>query len=52
MPKSKRNKVVPLSKVQKKGVNDKKVKLVKRIHKQLKDYKYSYVFTYKNMTSM
>ena len=52
MPKSKRNKVVPLPKVKKKGVNDKKVKLVKRIHKYLKDYKYCYVFTYKNMTSM
>lgn len=52
MPKSKRNKVVPLSKVTKKGFTDKKIKLIKRIHKYLKDYKYCYVFKYKNMTTM
>ena len=52
MPKTKRNKVVPLSKVTKKGFTDKKIKLIKRIHKYLKDYKYCYVFKYKNMTTM
>ena len=52
MPKSKRNKVIPLSKVSKKGPSDRKVKLVARIHKLLKDYKYCYAFTYKNMTHM
>ena len=52
MPKTKRNKVVPLSKVTKKGFTDKKIKLIKRIHKYLKDYKYCYAFKYKNMTTM
>ena len=52
MPKSKRNKVVPLSQVTKKGVNDKKNKLVSRIHKYLKDYQYCFAFTHKNMTNL
>lgn len=52
MPKSKRNRVVPLSKVAKKGFNDRKAKLFTRIHKYLKEYKYCFAFTYKNMTNM
>ena len=53
MPKSKRNKVIPLSKVTKKtGITDKKEKLVNRVHKYLKQYKYCYAFTYKNMTNL
>ena len=52
MPKSKRNRVVPLSKVTKKGPGEKKERQVKNIHKYLKQYKYCYVFTYKNMTNI
>ena len=40
MPKSKRNRVIPLSKVTKKDFNDKKIKLVSRIEKYLSKYKY------------
>ena len=52
MPKSKRNKVIPLSKVTKKGPGEKKERQVKNIHKYLKQYKYCYAFTYKNMTNI
>ena len=52
MPTSKRNRVVPLSKVAKKGFNDRKTKLFTRIHKYLKEYKYCFAFSYKNMTNM
>ena len=52
MPKSKRNRVVPLSKVTKKGPGEKKERQVKNIHKYLKQYKYCYAFTYKNMTNI
>lgn len=52
MPTSKRNRVVPLSKVAKKGFNDRKAKLFTRIHKYLKEYKYCFAFSYKNMTNM
>ena len=53
MPKSKRNRVIPLSKVTKKtGITDKKEKLVNKVHKYLKQYKYCYAFTYKNMTNI
>ena len=36
MPTSKRNKVVPLSKITKKNYGDKKILLIKRINKLLK----------------
>ena len=52
MPTPKRNRVVPLSKVAKKGFNDRKAKLFTRIHKYLKEYKYCFAFSYKNMTNM
>ena len=52
MPKSKRNRVVPLSRVTKKGPGEKKERQVKNIHKYLKQYKYCYAFTYKNMTNI
>ena len=52
MPKSKRSRVVPLSKVTKKGPGEKKERQVKNIHKYLKQYKYCYAFTYKNMTNL
>ena len=52
MPKSKRNRVVPLSKVAKKGPGEKKERQVKNVHKYLKQYKYCYAFTYKNMTNI
>ena len=53
MPKSKRNRVVPLNKVaSKKGISDRKVKLVSKVEKHLKEYSYCFVFTYKNMTNM
>ena len=52
MPKSKRTRVVPLSKVTKKGPGEKKERQVKNIHKYLKQYKYCYAFVYKNMTNI
>ena len=52
MPKSKRNKVIPLSKVTRKGPGEKKERQVKNSHKYLKQYKYCYAFTYKNMTNL
>ena len=52
MPKSKRNRVVPLSKVTKKGPGEKKERQVKNIQKYLKQYKFCYAFTYKNMTNL
>ena len=50
MPKSKRAKVVALSKVKKKG-RDSKEKLVENIHKSVDEYKYLYVLQSKNMTT-
>ena len=52
MPKSKRSRVVPLSKVTKKGPGEKKERQVKNVHKYLKQYKYCYAFVYKNMTNI
>jgi mRNA turnover protein 4 len=53
MAKSKRNKVVPLSKVGKKGkISEKKGGLVDKVNKYLKEYNFCYVFTYKNMTTV
>ena len=52
MPKSKRNRVVPLSRVTKKGPGEKKERQVKNIHKYLKQYKYCFAFNYKNMTNI
>lgn len=51
MAKSKRNKVVPLSKVKGK-FEAKKSTIVESIHKLLDDYKYCYVFKHKNMTNV
>ena len=52
MPKSERNRVVPLSKVTKKSPGEKKERQVKNVHKYLKQYKYCYAFVYKNMTNI
>lgn len=52
MAKSKRNKIVNLTKVGKKVVSGKKLTLVENIEKHLKDYKYVYVFSFKNMTTV
>jgi len=52
MAKSKRNKVVSLTKTKKTNVSEKKLELVEKIQKYLENYKYCYVFQYKNMTTM
>ena len=52
MAKSKRNKVVSLTKTKKTNVSDKKLDLVEKIQKYLNKYKYCYVFSSKNMTTM
>ena len=53
MPKSKRNRVVPLSKVlSKKGVEDRKIKLSNKVKKLLSEYNNCFVFTHKNMTNI
>ena len=52
MPKSKRNKVIPLTKTKKTIDKDKKVDLVDRIQNYLDEYSYVYVFKYKNMTNL
>jgi mRNA turnover protein 4 len=53
MAKSKRNKVVPLTKVSKKdNVSSKKSKLVESIENKLEEYEFCYVFRFKNMTTM
>lgn len=52
MAKSKRNKVVNLSKISKKNFSDKKVKMVTKIHKFLDEYTYCYAFHHKNMTTL
>lgn len=53
MAKSKRNKVVPLTKVAKKeNFGTKKSKLVESIESYLEEYEYCYVYKYKNMTTM
>lgn len=53
MAKSKRNRVVPLTKVNKKdNVSMKKTQLVKSIEKYLEEFEYCYVFRYKNMTTV
>lgn len=50
MPKSKRNKVVSLTKVKRKG-REAKEELVENIEKCLKKYKFCYVLSYENMRS-
>jgi mRNA turnover protein 4 len=53
MAKSKRNRVVPLTKVSKKeNLSVKKTQLVEKIENYLKEYENCYVFRYKNMTTM
>jgi len=52
MAKSKRNKVVSLTKTKKSNVSDKKLDLVEKIQKYMKNFKYCYTFSYKNMTTM
>jgi len=54
MAKSKRNKVVPLTKVGKKkdSVSNKKAQIVTNIEQYLNTYEFCFVFIYKNMTSV
>jgi mRNA turnover protein 4 len=53
MPKSKRNKVVPISKVKKQdNLSFKKKDLSDKIKKYLNQYEFCYVINYKNMTTM
>lgn len=48
MPKSKRNKVISLTKVKKQG-KEAKVELVEKIQESLDKYKFCYVLSYENM---
>ena len=52
MAKSKRNKIVSLTKTKKINVSDKKLDLVEKIQKYMDNYNYCYSFYYKNMTTM
>jgi mRNA turnover protein 4 len=52
MAKSKRNRVVPLTKVTKKGIVDKKALKIEKIQNYLEEFEYCYAFTYKNMTTV
>ena len=50
MPKSKRNKMVPLTNVKKKG-RDGKEELVDKVQDSVTNYKYSYVLSFNNLRS-
>lgn len=52
MAKSKRNKVVSLTKTKKSNVSEKKLDLVEKIQKYMNNFKYCYSFSHKNMTTM
>lgn len=51
MPKSKRNKVIPLTKTKKTIDHSKKEDLVEKVHSYFDEYAFCYVFHYKNMTN-
>jgi ribosomal protein L10 len=52
MVKSKRSRVVPLTKTKKCQGSEKKDKVFDRVHKCLDTYEHVYAFRYKNMTSL
>jgi mRNA turnover protein 4 len=52
MAKSKRNRVVSLTKTKKTKLLDKKSKFVEKVHKLIDTYTYTYTFAYKNMTTL
>jgi mRNA turnover protein 4 len=52
MAKSKRNKIVSLTKTKKSNVSDKKLDLVEKIQKYMDNFTYCYTFSFKNMTTM
>ena len=52
MAKSKRNKVIPLTKTKKTLDKDKKTDLVEKVQTFLEEYSFVYVFKYKNMTNL
>ena len=54
MARSKRNKIVPLSKVQKKNENisSKKAELADKLKSHLDEFQYCYVIKFKNMTNL
>ena len=51
MVKSKRNKVVPLTKTKKTFQADKKEKILDKVQNYIDEYDYLYAFRYKNMTN-
>jgi len=51
MVKSKRSKVIPLTKTKKSAGAEKKDKIYERVQNLSDEYDYIYVFTYKNMTN-
>lgn len=52
MAKSKRNRVVALTKTKKTQLLDKKGQFINKIHDLVKKYKYTYSFSFKNMTTL
>jgi mRNA turnover protein 4 len=53
MPRSKRNKTVPISKVKKnENISGKKAVLAEKVKSYLEEYEYCYVIKYKNMTNL
>lgn len=52
MAKSKRNRVVALTKTKKANLLDKKGQFVKKVNSLVAKYKYTYTFSYKNMTTL
>lgn len=52
MPRSKRNKVIPLTKTKKTIDKDRKIDLIDKVHTYLDEFSYVYVFRYKNMTNL
>ena len=52
MAKSKRNRVVALTKTKKANLLDKKGQFIKKLQNLVKNNKYTYSFAYKNMTTL
>ena len=53
MPRSKRNKIIPISKVKKnENISGKKAVLAEKVKSYLEEYEYCYVIKYKNMTNL
>lgn len=52
MARSKKNRVIALTKTKKTNLLDKKKQMVDKIHLLVEEYKYTYAFSYKNMTTL